>query len=133
MAVFDAKSRYAKLAPVVVNDRRGQVLALPIPDAPAPQRIIGRHPRLRAAIRLLRKVASTESTVLLLGESGTGKELFAQSLHALSERRAGPFVALNCAAIPSGVTSSLIVCFTPVACMKRCFWGPKPCDRRSLH
>ncbi len=62
--------------------------------------IIGRHPRLRAALRLLERVAPTESTVLLTGESGTGKELFARALHALSPRRAGPFVAVNCAAIP---------------------------------
>ncbi len=65
--------------------------------------IVGRHPRLRAAIRLLQKVAPMESTVLLTGESGTGKELFARSLHALSSRKDGPFVALNCAAIPESL------------------------------
>jgi DNA-binding NtrC family response regulator len=62
--------------------------------------IVGAHPRLRAAIRLLQRVGPTESTVLLTGESGTGKELFARAIHALSPRRAGPCVALNCAAIP---------------------------------
>ncbi len=62
--------------------------------------IVGRHPRLRAALRMLEQVAVTDSTVLLLGESGTGKELFARALHALSGRSAGRFVALNCAAIP---------------------------------
>jgi len=70
------------------------------PGAPA---IIGRHPRLRAALRLLERVAPTESTVLLLGESGTGKELFARALHALSPRRAGPCIAVNCAAIPEAL------------------------------
>jgi DNA-binding NtrC family response regulator len=65
--------------------------------------IVGQHPRLRAALRLLRKVAPTESTVLLLGESGTGKELFARALHELSPRAAGPFVAINCAAIPEAL------------------------------
>jgi DNA-binding NtrC family response regulator len=70
------------------------------PGAPA---IVGRHPRLRTAVRLLQRVAVTESTVLLTGESGTGKELFARSLHALSPRRGGPFVALNCAAIPEAL------------------------------
>jgi len=68
--------------------------------APGVGPIVGRHPRLRAALRLLERVAPAESTVLLLGESGTGKELFARSLHALSARAAGPFVAVNCAAIP---------------------------------
>ncbi len=67
------------------------------PGAPP---IVGAHPRLRAALRLLQRVAPTESTVLLTGESGTGKELFARALHALSPRRGGPFVAVNCAAIP---------------------------------
>jgi two-component system, NtrC family, response regulator AtoC len=67
---------------------------------PGASPIMGRHPRLRGAIRLLQKVAATESTVLLTGESGTGKELFARALHALSPRKDGPFVALNCAAIP---------------------------------
>jgi len=62
--------------------------------------IVGRHPRIRAALKLLSRVAETETTVLLTGESGTGKELFARALHALSRRRTGPFVAVNCAAIP---------------------------------
>jgi transcriptional regulator with GAF, ATPase, and Fis domain len=61
---------------------------------------VGAHPALRAALRALQRVAPTESTVLLLGESGTGKELFARALHALSPRSSGPFVAVNCAAIP---------------------------------
>jgi DNA-binding NtrC family response regulator len=71
-----------------------------VPGAPA---IVGRHPRLRTALRLLQKVAPTESTVLLTGESGTGKELFARAIHALSQRRQGPFVGLNCAAIPDSL------------------------------
>jgi DNA-binding NtrC family response regulator len=63
-------------------------------------RIVGRHPRVKAALRLLERVAPSETTVLLLGESGTGKELFARGLHLLSPRRSAPFVAVNCAAIP---------------------------------
>ncbi len=62
--------------------------------------IVGQHPRMRAALKLLERVAPTDSTVLLTGESGTGKELFAKALHALSPRHDGPFVAVNCAAIP---------------------------------
>jgi DNA-binding NtrC family response regulator len=65
--------------------------------------IVGRHPQLRASLRLLRRVAPTSSTVLLTGESGTGKELFARSLHALSPRAKAPFVAVNCAAIPESL------------------------------
>ena len=65
--------------------------------------IVGQHRRLLSALRLLRRVAPTETTVLLLGESGTGKELFARALHALSPRKGGPFVAVNCAAIPESL------------------------------
>ena len=71
-----------------------------VPGAPP---IVGRHPRLGAALRLLKKVATTGSTVLLTGESGTGKELFARAVHALSPRARGPFVAVNCAAIPESL------------------------------
>ena len=65
--------------------------------------IVGHHRRLLTALRLLRRVAPTDTTVLLLGESGTGKELFARALHALSSRKQGPFVAINCAAIPESL------------------------------
>ena len=62
--------------------------------------IVGEHPALLEVLRSLRRVAPTDTTVLLGGESGTGKELFARALHAQSERAEGPFVAINCAAIP---------------------------------
>ena len=63
-------------------------------------RIIGEAPGLVEATRHVQKAAPTDATVLILGESGTGKELFARALHQLSPRKAGPFVAINCAAIP---------------------------------
>ncbi len=72
-------------------------------SAPGAPTIIGRHPRLRAAQRLLKRVAPTESTVLLTGESGTGKELFARCLHGFSKRASGPFIAVNCAALPEAL------------------------------
>jgi two-component system response regulator HydG len=62
--------------------------------------IIGDAPPLKRVIATLHRAAATDTTVLLLGESGTGKELFARTLHALSPRAEGPFVAINCAAIP---------------------------------
>jgi DNA-binding NtrC family response regulator len=65
----------------------------------APQ-IIGEDPGLKQVSLALQRAASTDTTVLLEGESGTGKELFARALHALSDRADGPFVAINCAAIP---------------------------------
>jgi DNA-binding NtrC family response regulator len=63
-------------------------------------RIIGEDARLQQVSQQLHRAAATETTVLLEGESGTGKELFARALHALSPRADGPFVAINCAAIP---------------------------------
>jgi DNA-binding NtrC family response regulator len=63
-------------------------------------RIIGEDAQLRQVSQQLHRAAGTDATVLLEGESGTGKELFARALHALSPRSEGPFVAINCAAIP---------------------------------
>jgi DNA-binding NtrC family response regulator len=65
----------------------------------APQ-IVGEDPKLKQMSAALHRAASTDATVLIEGESGTGKELFARALHALSGRADGPFVAINCAAIP---------------------------------
>ncbi|MEO6799150.1 MAG: PEP-CTERM-box response regulator transcription factor [Rhodanobacter sp.] len=62
--------------------------------------IIGNSEVMRDACRLVEKVSSSNATVLLLGETGTGKELFARAVHRLSTRSDGPFVAINCAAIP---------------------------------
>jgi DNA-binding NtrC family response regulator len=84
-------------------DEPDESAAPPALTAPGAAVIVGRHPRLRAAVRLLVRVAPTETTVLLTGESGTGKELFARALHALSARQAGPLVTLNCAAIPEAL------------------------------
>jgi two-component system response regulator AtoC len=66
-------------------------------------RIIGQDPRLKQVSVALHRAAATDMTVLLEGESGTGKELFARALHALSPRADGPFVAINCAAIPENL------------------------------
>jgi len=65
----------------------------------APQ-IVGEDPKLKQVSVALQRAAGTDTTVLLEGESGTGKELFARALHVLSVRNDGPFVAINCAAIP---------------------------------
>jgi DNA-binding NtrC family response regulator len=68
----------------------------------APQ-IVGEDPKLKQVTVALHRAAATDATVLLEGESGTGKELFARALHALSPRVDGPFVAINCAAIPENL------------------------------
>ncbi len=63
-------------------------------------RIVGEDSKLKQVTIALQRAASSDATVLLEGESGTGKELFARALHVLSARADGPFVAINCAAIP---------------------------------
>jgi len=68
--------------------------------------ILGNNKLLRQSLDLLKKVAPTGTTVLLLGETGTGKEVFAQALHYESERRAKNFVALNCSAFPKDLLES---------------------------
>jgi DNA-binding NtrC family response regulator len=62
--------------------------------------IIGEAPVMKQVTKTIQRAAGTDTTVLLEGESGTGKELFARAVHALSARADGPFVAINCAAIP---------------------------------
>jgi DNA-binding NtrC family response regulator len=69
-------------------------------------RIVGESPPMQAVSQQLQKVATTETTVLLLGESGTGKELFARAIHHVSNRRDQPFIALNCAAIPESLVEN---------------------------
>jgi DNA-binding NtrC family response regulator len=68
--------------------------------------IVGEDAALRQVSVALHRAAGTDATVLLQGESGTGKELFARALHALSSRADGPFVAINCAAIPDALLES---------------------------
>ena len=68
--------------------------------------IIGESTTIRGLLSLIKKVAPTDSTVLILGESGTGKELVASSIHDNSDRKNQPFIKLNCAAIPEELLES---------------------------
>src|ERR1700735_350534 len=68
--------------------------------------IVGNSPALGRVLDLVRVVAPTDSTVLINGETGTGKELIAEAIHRCSNRSKGPFVKVNCAAIPSGLLES---------------------------
>jgi len=72
----------------------------------APGGLMGTAPAFRAVLDTLRQAAPTSATVLLAGESGTGKELAARLVHDLSSRAAGPFVPINCAAIPESLLES---------------------------
>lgn len=68
--------------------------------------IIGNSPLLNRAIDIASQVAPTDITVLITGESGTGKEVFPQIIHQLSARKHGPYIAVNCGAIPEGTIDS---------------------------
>ena len=65
--------------------------------------LVGESSAMLQVFRLIEKVGPTEASVLLTGESGSGKELAARSIHECSPRRDGPFVAINCGAIPAGL------------------------------
>jgi len=80
---------------VLLKDEHQQRFGLP--------RVLGTDPAFKEAMRELQRAAASDTTVLLLGESGTGKELLARALHQLSPRAKGPFVAINCAAIPENL------------------------------
>jgi len=68
--------------------------------------LIGRSPAMERIFRLIENLEHSEATVLLTGESGTGKEIVAHAIHARSPRRAGPFVAVNCGALPGELLES---------------------------
>jgi DNA-binding NtrC family response regulator len=69
-------------------------------------RPVGRHRRFVDVIKLAEMVAPTDSTVLITGESGTGKEVLARYIHQLSERESGPFISVNCGALPENLLES---------------------------
>jgi len=91
-------------------------LKAPAPEAGKPEAMqedtspvpgmIGTSEPMRQVYRLIRFAADSESTVLISGESGTGKELVAQAIHNLSKRAGGPFVPVNCSALPEGLLES---------------------------
>ena len=72
----------------------------------ANSKLIGQSPEFQALLRSVQVTAATDVTMMLLGESGTGKELLARELHQQSSRSGGPFVAINCAALPESLAES---------------------------
>jgi DNA-binding NtrC family response regulator len=86
--------------------RENAALKRTLRKAWADRRVIGESPGMRRVADLVRKVAPSDANVLIWGESGTGKELVARSIHRGSHRAEGPFVAINCGAIPAELLES---------------------------
>jgi two-component system response regulator AtoC len=85
--------------------------------------IIGNSSRIRQIFKIISEVAPTNATILITGESGTGKELVARAIHSRSNRRDGPFITLNCGALPDTLLESELFgyekgAFTGAAAMK---------------
>jgi DNA-binding NtrC family response regulator len=100
----------AEVLATVLGHAHGMVALAPEPLAgPAGgdfEGMVGDSPAMRALFRGLQKAAMTEAPIFLAGETGTGKELAALAVHRRSRRHAGPFVAINCGAIPQGLVQS---------------------------
>jgi transcriptional regulator with PAS, ATPase and Fis domain len=88
---------------LIVDDNWREIEA---PDVRYAIPILGRSPKMQRVLRLISKVAPTESAVLITGESGTGKELVARSIHLQSPRAAEEFVPVNCGALPEALFES---------------------------
>jgi len=86
--------------------RENQELKFALDDRLRLDNVIGSDPRMQAIFKTVQAVADTKTTVLITGESGTGKTLLARALHQLSDRRGGPFIEVNCGALPESLLES---------------------------
>ena len=93
---FDRLSKYLPLANVMLSHQRGITF----------ESIIGEGPAIKETKQLAQRFAQSSSSVLILGESGTGKELFARAIHNDSPRCDGPFITVNCGALPESLIES---------------------------
>jgi DNA-binding NtrC family response regulator len=95
-------ARVREIVSGIQEIRRLRRLPEPVPET----NIVGVSPGMMAVFKTVARAAGSDATVLVLGESGTGKEMVARVLHARSGRSRGPFVAINCAAIPENLLES---------------------------
>ena len=86
--------------------RENRALKSALDDRLRLDNVVGTDPRMQAIFKTVRAVADTRTTVLITGESGTGKTLLARALHALSSRKGGPFIEVNCGALPESLLES---------------------------
>lgn len=101
LALLQISARMLGASTAALQTRAGQREA-----EEADHAIRGRSKAIKALLESVRTVAASDTTVLILGESGTGKELVASAIHRASDRKDGPFVRVNCAALPEGVIES---------------------------
>lgn len=105
-------SALARLAGVGLESHRTQLMLekenerLRQPGNTSGAAVVGNHPRMVEIFRIIEKVASRDTSVLIMGENGTGKELIARAFHDRSTRKDQPFVAVNCGAIPPNLVES---------------------------
>ena len=104
--VLDSVREYVRAEPIM---RDGHLGLRPVPqthESAPPGTLIGTSPQWRGVLKQASQVAATEATTCLQGESGTGKEVVARFIHRTSPRRRGPFLAINCAALPEPLLES---------------------------
>ncbi len=101
--ILQAAKKALQHQALVVENRQ---LKARLADLEEERTIVGQSPLTREAVDRVRQVAPSDATVLITGESGTGKELFAEMIHRLSHRSDGPFIAVNCAALPESILES---------------------------
>jgi two-component system response regulator HydG len=89
-----------------VLHQRSRVREAPLPTTGSSSLLVGSSPAMARVQQRLARVAASEASVLIVGESGTGKELVARALHDHGPRKAGPFVAINCSAVPEPLLES---------------------------
>jgi DNA-binding NtrC family response regulator len=102
----ELRTRVANLLKLATLERENDSLRRRLATEGQFGQMIGRSAAMRRAFEIADRVASTDSTVLILGESGTGKDLLAQEIHGRSQRNGKPYVAVNCAALPETLIES---------------------------
>jgi two-component system nitrogen regulation response regulator GlnG len=102
---FDLDDLVVAVRQAIGQTREGEAVE-PVEEVPQGLPLVGRSSAMQAVYRMITRVLRNDLTVLVLGESGTGKELVAEAIHQLGHRKAGPFVAVNAAAIPHELIES---------------------------